>query len=133
MVFSSTIHAAFITAALTNTLRPPNLFQGRRVQPGQFIHASVIEFMHRHPAYKPAAELNNGLTWEDFRNVQFNGPPTSKASSVIVQDLYSSATDIIPALQDFTRPHTTADPEILRRGTTSLRALASSGQQLAHG
>ena len=107
--------------------RPPNLCQGRRVQPGQFIHASVIDYMHENSDYVPAADLNNGLTWDDFKSMNLDTPSANKAASLVVPDLYSSAVDIIPALQNFVESSVTTDPEIIRRGTTSLRALASSG------
>ena len=106
--------------------RPPNRGQGRRVQPGQKIHASVIELMKKDSDYTPAAELNGDLklTWEDIKtckDVDIN----SKASSMIIQDLYSSASDIIAALKTMS---TKPESQITRRDTDVLVQLASSCQ-----
>lgn len=46
--------------------RPPNLGSGRKIQPGQLIHASVLDHMRNNPTYRPRAQLYNGYSWDAF-------------------------------------------------------------------
>ncbi|KIP02123.1 hypothetical protein PHLGIDRAFT_122743 [Phlebiopsis gigantea 11061_1 CR5-6] len=100
---------------------PPNLGRGRHVQPGQKIHASVLQFMKDNPDYKPAAELNNGCTWDDVRTL--DADPTDR-SALLVSDLYSSASDIIAGLDKIVLESPNA--QITRRHTDLLGQLTSS-------
>ena len=112
-----------LTAIFT---RPLNRGRGRRVQPGQKIHASVLKFMKEKPDYVPAAEFNKdlGLTWDQIKTWD-EASLDSKASSIIVKDLYSSASDVIDALSTIlTRP----ERDITRRDTDVLVQIASSCQ-----
>ena len=103
--------------------RPPNRGRGRRIQPGQKIHISVLKFMERNPDYKPAAELNNGYTWDDIRALRLDTYPREK-SALFVEDLYSSAMDILAGLQRITEGP--EESQITRRHTNVLDRFASS-------
>ena len=93
------------------------------MQPGQKIHASVLEFMKSDTGYAPAAKLNNGLEWADIKTWD---KATIEASSIIVKDLYSSATDIMDGLMGILSAQEKL--QIMRRHTDRLGELAASCQ-----
>lgn len=53
--------------------RPPNLGKGRKIQPGQLIHASVLDYMKDNPEYTPHAQLYDGHSWDTFRGTGLSG------------------------------------------------------------
>ena len=81
--------------------------------------------MKESPEYVPAAQLNEDLklTWQDIKTWN-EAPVDSEASSIIIKDLYSSASDIIAGLRAILS--VPQELQITRRNTDVLGQLASS-------
>lgn len=81
------------------SLRPPHLSSGRRIHRGQYIHASLRDYMRdtNHQNYTPAGVLPQGLSWDDLRR------DSPEQSWLLVTDPYSSAKDLMNDLAGIVR------------------------------
>ncbi|KAI0046388.1 hypothetical protein FA95DRAFT_1679826, partial [Auriscalpium vulgare] len=115
-----------------STTRRPHRGQPRQVKPGQMIHESVFESIHK--GYTPLAVLPNGLPWD--------GDKKGKLTQMMEPDPYSSAVVTISALtadnQDAAKSLSAPNRHALTTlastepGRVSLRTAPGAGATLFH-
>ena len=93
--------------------RPPNRSRGRSMQPGQFIHESVLAHLKHDKNYRPSAERAGGtMSWDVIKT---RNASAADLQGSLVRDLYSSAKDIISDLDKTLKR--SVDAQIARRHT----------------